>query len=948
MRTKAEGRVLLVGRHRELMAAGQALADTGGVMIVGDPGVGKTSLARAVVGDLASTENAEILWTVASATGAPIPFGAFAPFVPSVGGSAGHQPDALALLQAFRAALLDRAGGRPLVLAIDDAHRLDGHSATLVSQLVTAGEARLVMTVRAGAGMRAGLRALWKEELVARIDLEPLDREGADEYTAHLLGGGSYVGGEVTEALWRTSRGNPLYLRELVVAGRAGGQIVEVAGMWRLAGDLPLSRRLAELLADRLGLLAEEELAALELLAVAEVLPLRVLTGLAGEGPVGSLQRSGLVTVEWVHGEHQVRAAHPLYLDSVRAGLPTPLASAIGLRLADALAADGRAGGDLMRIVAWRMDAGLIPPPGELLEAALRAAEHHDWSLSGRLARCAVDAGGGTEAALALADALRAQGRYAEALAALDGPGPDGRDAGDWQDGACQDGACRDGACRDGDCRDAGEERLARMAVLRALILFPGLGRPAEADEVLARVAGRLADPGRRSWTAAVRAGLLCFAGHPTEAARQAESLLEGAAPGSRAEGTARAVLAMALAWTGRAEDAVAIIDDPLHATSADAGAWLATGWTSAARAVAYHLSGRVNDAVAVVEPQYRLAVQLENGPAQGASACTLGWFYLAQGRLDLALRRFREAAGVLGSTPTLHTRLEALLGLGEVLAQLTDADGARLAVEETRLPAEDSDDLGARWRMAAAWSAAAGGGVSDALRLLDDAAGAARRLGQAAVELRALHGTVRLGSTAANGRLAELESNGGGPLIELISAHGAALAEADPGESLDRVSETYSSAGLNLYAAEAAAQASRAHGLAGRPRKATASAARAHFLLAAVPDGRTPLALHLALAPPELTRRESEVAHLAARGLASSDIANRLCLSVRTVETHLARAYVKLGIGGRGELAGALAGDSPGSSTPVIGPAAPGRRVAGIRAPDAGGTGSTLQERAG
>ena len=865
-----------------MLASRSALDTTGGLMIVGDPGVGKTSLARAVVEELAGREEAEVLWMVASAAGAPIPFGAFAPFVPQVGGAAGHQPDALTLLQAFRAALLDRAGGRPLVLAVDDAHRLDGHSATLVSQLVTAGEARLVMTVRAGAGMRAGLRALWKEELVSRIDLEPLDREGTDEYTSRLLDSGSYIGGEVTEALWRTSRGNPLYLRELVVAARAGGRIVEVAGMWRLAGGLPLSRRLAELLGDRLGLLADEELAALELLAVAEVLPVRVLTGLAGDGPVTSLQRSGLVAVEFVHGEHLVRAAHPLYGESVRAALPAPLAAAIGLRLADALDADGRRAGDLLRIVTWRIAGGLVPPAGELLEAAVRAAEHQDWPLSQRLARCAVDAGGGTEAALALADALRAQGRYQEALATLE------------------------------DCDCSGEEQLARMAVLRALILFPGLGRHAQADAVLLRVAAQLSDPARRGWTEAVRAGLLCFAGRPAEAARLARPLVEGSEPGSRAEGTARAVLAMGLSWTGHPEQAIAIIDDPLHATSADAGAWLATGWTGAARTVAYHLCGRVDDAMVIVEAQYRLAVQLENGQAQGTSACALGWFALAQGRLDESVRRFREAATVLGSALALGTRLESLLGLAEVLAQLGDIDGARLAIEETRPIAEGSEALGARWQMAAAWAAAAGGGVSDALRLLGEAAAGARRRDQGALELRALHSAVRLGSPAVAGRLAELAQALEGPLVQAIAAHGAALADADPGDGLDGVSGSYAAAGLNLYAAEAAAQASRAHGRAGRGRRATASAARAHVLLAAAPEGRTPLALTLALAPPGLTRRESEVAQLAARGLASSAIAGHLCLSVRTVETHLARAYAKLGISGRGELAEALLAAAP------------------------------------
>jgi DNA-binding CsgD family transcriptional regulator len=55
------------------------------------------------------------------------------------------------------------------------------------------------------------------------------------------------------------------------------------------------------------------------------------------------------------------------------------------------------------------------------------------------------------------------------------------------------------------------------------------------------------------------------------------------------------------------------------------------------------------------------------------------------------------------------------------------------------------------------------------------------------------------------------------------------------------------------------------------------------------------------------LTARERQIALLASRGLASNDIAARLHLSIRTVETHLGRVYHKLGIEGRRGLADAL-----------------------------------------
>ena len=55
------------------------------------------------------------------------------------------------------------------------------------------------------------------------------------------------------------------------------------------------------------------------------------------------------------------------------------------------------------------------------------------------------------------------------------------------------------------------------------------------------------------------------------------------------------------------------------------------------------------------------------------------------------------------------------------------------------------------------------------------------------------------------------------------------------------------------------------------------------------------------------LTTREREVGVLAASGVTSRQIAERLYLSVRTVDNHLQSIYSKLGISSRAELADAL-----------------------------------------
>jgi DNA-binding CsgD family transcriptional regulator len=52
------------------------------------------------------------------------------------------------------------------------------------------------------------------------------------------------------------------------------------------------------------------------------------------------------------------------------------------------------------------------------------------------------------------------------------------------------------------------------------------------------------------------------------------------------------------------------------------------------------------------------------------------------------------------------------------------------------------------------------------------------------------------------------------------------------------------------------------------------------------------------------LTEREREIVRLAVDGQTALEIAKRLHISDRTVETHLANAYVKLGVQSRLELA--------------------------------------------
>jgi DNA-binding NarL/FixJ family response regulator len=81
---------------------------------------------------------------------------------------------------------------------------------------------------------------------------------------------------------------------------------------------------------------------------------------------------------------------------------------------------------------------------------------------------------------------------------------------------------------------------------------------------------------------------------------------------------------------------------------------------------------------------------------------------------------------------------------------------------------------------------------------------------------------------------------------------------------------------------------------------------ARAAAALANCEGAETP-ALAGATVAVALTSRQRDVTRLAAQGIANREIAQRLGLSVRTVESHLEQAYRKLGAKDRHELAGLL-----------------------------------------
>ncbi|HET9875817.1 MAG TPA: helix-turn-helix transcriptional regulator, partial [Mycobacterium sp.] len=137
-------------------------------------------------------------------------------------------------------------------------------------------------------------------------------------------------------------------------------------------------------------------------------------------------------------------------------------------------------------------------------------------------------------------------------------------------------------------------------------------------------------------------------------------------------------------------------------------------------------------------------------------------------------------------------------------------------------------------------------------------------------------------------------------PLAEAVAEHARGLAHHDAGV-LDAAADQFANLGALALAADAAAQAARAHNRSGRRGKELESSTRAHWL-ASQGDIRTP-AVNAVAQPLPITDREREIAAMVAAGLSNREIANHLSISVRTVDGHLYRIFGKLGIDNRDQL---------------------------------------------
>ena len=710
-----------------------------------------------------------------------------------------------------------------------------------------------------------------------------------DDLSVRIVG--SPIDRATLDRLWTATQGNALLLRELVLGGLESGTLLETRGVWRWRATALATPRLEEVMRARVGDLTVAERAVLETVAMSEPLEAAFLDALTDAEAREAMERRGLLEIITSGRRRHARLVHPLYAETIRGATPDGTANSIQRRLADLLdATESRRRGDLLRLATWRLTGRGAVDSDLFLAAAIRAMELFDFLTAERLARAVVNVTDSLEAKLVVANAMIGTGRYVEA----------------------------DGLLETAEEAVRTDNERSIVAFRRSLNLYWQLDRVTDARAVLERAEAAVEDTTCRDTLVAANARLQLWSGHTRAAMTTATALLARSGDNKATMMQIAPVLCWGHTVSGHPRQALDIVEELLPVVAKLYGEeelQLTPEYLLGNQAAALIVQGELLDGERSATEAYARSMTSQREPIRGLLGLTLGWARRYLGRPESAILVLEECASLLRDVDPYRRRAATLGELAHCLALVGKIDAAEAALAEadscTR-PSFVMDHFSIE--AARAWTKAAGGALSGARDVMRQCVRRSAEYGQTVYEAFAWYDLARLGAPReSDAPLTSLARRVEGPLISAMRDHSHALVRRDS-LALQQVSLAFEQMGAVLFAAEARAQAAAILDKTGDTASSGANLARAQHLASVCEGARTPALVDLDL-PLPLTKREREVATLAARGRTNRDIAERLYISERTVHNHLHRVFAKLGITRRHDLASILLPNHPTSN---------------------------------
>ena len=714
---------------------------------------------------------------------------------------------------------------------------------------------------------------------------------------------GDRAGSELCEAVWTASGGNPLYVTELLREVNLDEGSPDDAAARLVAGRGAIAQRVVA----RVQRLGPSALALAQAFAVlGDGCGLHTAAAVAGVEPLEAARlAAGLVHLEVLSADRPVQFIHPVVRDALEASLDSDAWDVAHRAAARLLHAEGAPAG---RVVAHLLG---VRPAGDrwVLERLLEAA------------RTASESGAPQAAADLLNRALAEPPPRARRVAIL-------REAARAEASAGRETACArlEEALR--LCADPRERAGVALEVAEA---YAALFRWTDAVEVIERALLELGDADE-VLAARLEAELVVSGLHDARCASRVPPVLERLSSRPLTGSTAEAFGAaqgMAMVLGGRpAEEA----GDRLGQALLGAGTPTENWDTRAALLWSLIVAERFETVQATVDPM--VAEARQSGSARGlvATYSTLGLLHLRLGALPEADAAARVALRVLqegdfapglpfAATVLADVAVEAgELDEAEALLALLPQEGWPVGVGTVLIPAARG-----RLRLAQGRPAEALADFATCVSMfsVEHWGTEMRDVGYLHARAGAAQALVRLGEPERARELAEAELADvrvfGAARALGVALRATGLARGG-GQGLEYLSESVA------VLRSSPALLERAHSLAelgGALRRAGQRAASREWLSEALDlaarCGARPLAarvrdeLKAAGARPRrawrtgveaLTPSELRIVRLAAAGRSNREIAHELYVTLKTVEGHLSRAYLKLGVRGRGQLA--------------------------------------------
>jgi DNA-binding CsgD family transcriptional regulator len=886
----------LVGRDAELDAIDRlieaaARGESSMLLVRGEAGIGKTRLLDRL-SHRAAERRFAVLRGRATELESDVPFAAVAEALEPLDDVALATPASPAerwrLHRGLRERLDALPGGHPFALVLDDVHWADPATLELLEHLMRRPPERPHLLV---AALRPGdvAERLLAIRPAAALDLGPLAREAAEPLLAGL------VDPNERERMFTQSGGNPLLLEELARAGpgaEAPGGIVAAIGAERAALPAP-----ARMLLDGAAIVGDPF--DLDLAAAAGGLDAdQALTGL------DALVERGLVRPDDIPRRFVFR--HPVVRSAVHAAVPAGEEIAAHVRAARALEAAGAAlpararhlahaaaPGDAESAATLRAAAALVRPQAPAIAA--------DWLVAARRA----DPRLGADGQLALAETMVEAGRLEAALAVVDEAAvADGAADREHRVGLAVAGATVERLL---GRHEAGSRRLERVldeapgsGLLMAHLAISAyeLGAAEETAAWAQRARASDADRLVHAAAAAMLAPAHAFAGRADAARAEGDAAVEAVDRASDAELAGAGELLTAVAWGLLAVERFV---DVLSVARRSALVIRATGNGPAAIALdvaaisALGLLGRIEEAVAAADEAEQAARVTGNDQAVQWALWMHAWALLERGDLDAALAVAEGSVDLAQRLDDSALTTIARAVLGAVLVARGEPARGR--------PLLDAYDLEPGWRCR--WTPP----LVEADLALGDASAAAAHADQATALAES---TPLAGPRAAAGRAQALVALARGETARAVELAGAAVADAERVDGALDVARARLIAGRALAASDrdgallALAAAEQASATAGAARVRDEALQEQRRLGRRV--GRGGERGRAGGGVGALSPREREVAGLVADGRTNREIAARLFLSEKTIETVLSRVFRKLGVRSRAEVAARVA----------------------------------------